>query len=701
MSFCRVLRLPFADFHLLFGLALVSSLVSEAAGVTRTWPGAAPCNGTLQACIDASANDDTVLVASNGPIDETLTINKRLNLHRAPGFLPRFSEGRSITTGPSAWRLSIDGLRFTGGSILANPAGPAEIEFINNVFEAGAQGGGRIQILNNNVNHSLSLRIENNRLLDQRRTDGFPVLRVLSAGLTTGRIAFNHIEAPEVLSGRGIDLDLGPSLSSSVAVFNNRILGGFEEAAIHLGSDEALITGSFSSLVVRAIGNVLSCPGRNIGETVGIRFATRFAATYTVQFLNNTVVGCSDTGLLVDSVVVGSDVSGVLSQNLMAGNLYPAIVSGNYSADFQFDRNLVHDNGFVGLPPSATNTITADPLLFSPEMPRPGAGSPAIDAANAALLQLVLAQAGLPQVDADGRRRTIGPGQFGLDIGAFEFGDRISQASKSTPPGNNLIELDLPGEPGARPQVSKVFNPSPGNSVENALPMAVFELGDWFAYAMGGTTPQSATLNLFVPGVQSGFGSNYLHVTTAANSTGPETRLSQTFLNGRGPDQAVVLATAAWQGGTENARFTGVTYVCDPLGAPGSQCWAVTNLGIGEAMPEGVGFHVYAQDPSPNAFRHRVGQSGLNNTRLDYHPILGNDPLRCARPQAAVFLPNSGQAVNAAWDFEHDGVRSWTIFSYGGPFPASAEFNVFVDQRAFEECVLSRQDSLFADRFEG
>jgi len=685
----------------LAGLVLSLSVALPVGAVTRTWPGAAPCDSTLQACIAGSANDDTILIASNGPIDEALTIGVRLTLRRAPGFRPRLAEGRSITAGPSAWRLTIEGLRLTGGSILASPAGPAEIRLIDNVLDAGVAGGGRIQVINDNVNNELDLEIVNNRLLGQRREDGLPVIRVVSSGLTTGHVSFNRIEAPDVLPGRGIDVDLGPSYASSVAVFNNRILGGFENGAIHLGSDEVLTTGSTNSLVLRAIGNAVSCPGRGIGETIGIRFATRFTASYNVQFLNNTVVGCSDTGITVDAIVGGSDVSGFLSQNLMAGNLYPASVSGNYAADFTFDRNLVHDNSFVGLPPSATNTVSADPLLFSNTSPRPGAGSPAINAANAALLQLVLAQAGLPQVDADGRRRTIGAGQFGLDIGAFEFGDRIDQVVKTSPVGNNLIALNLPSEPDARPQISKVYNPAPGTEVENADPMAVFELGDWFAYAMAATTPQGSTLNLFVPGVQSGFGSNFLHVSTAGNSSGPETRLSQTFLNGRGPDEAIVLATPAWQGGAENARFSGVTYVCDPAGSPGSQCWAVTNLGIGEVMPEGVGFHVYAQDPSPNAFRHRVGQTGLNNTRLDYHSILGNDPLRCARPQASVYLPNSGQAVNAAWDFEHDGVRAWSIFSYGGPLPASAQFNVFVDQRAFEECVLSRQDALFSDRFEG
>jgi hypothetical protein len=63
----------------------------------RLWPGTSPCDTTLQACIDRSANDDTVQIQSNGPIDENLNVNKTLSLVAAAGFRPAFDVGFGIT----------------------------------------------------------------------------------------------------------------------------------------------------------------------------------------------------------------------------------------------------------------------------------------------------------------------------------------------------------------------------------------------------------------------------------------------------------------------------------------------------------------------------------------------------------------------------------------------------------------------------
>ena len=77
-------------------LALLSLAATHALATTRTWPGAAPCDTTLQACLDGATNNDVVQVQSNGPIDEALNIAKPLTLAGAPGYRPVLAAGRSI-----------------------------------------------------------------------------------------------------------------------------------------------------------------------------------------------------------------------------------------------------------------------------------------------------------------------------------------------------------------------------------------------------------------------------------------------------------------------------------------------------------------------------------------------------------------------------------------------------------------------------
>jgi hypothetical protein len=55
---------------------VLALLLVAAPAWAATFPGAAPCNGTLQACIDAAAAGDTVLVATAAPIGQDVTIRK-------------------------------------------------------------------------------------------------------------------------------------------------------------------------------------------------------------------------------------------------------------------------------------------------------------------------------------------------------------------------------------------------------------------------------------------------------------------------------------------------------------------------------------------------------------------------------------------------------------------------------------------------
>ena len=71
--------------------AIASLTLLLAAGGTSAavdWPGAAPCDTTLQACIDAQPSGGTVLVATDDPVFGDLLIAKSFTLSYAPGFSP-------------------------------------------------------------------------------------------------------------------------------------------------------------------------------------------------------------------------------------------------------------------------------------------------------------------------------------------------------------------------------------------------------------------------------------------------------------------------------------------------------------------------------------------------------------------------------------------------------------------------------------
>ena len=72
------------------------AMAASAWSATLTYPGAAPCNTTLQACITGAAGGDVVEIATNTPVDEDLTINKSLTLRPAAGYSPTIGAGASI-----------------------------------------------------------------------------------------------------------------------------------------------------------------------------------------------------------------------------------------------------------------------------------------------------------------------------------------------------------------------------------------------------------------------------------------------------------------------------------------------------------------------------------------------------------------------------------------------------------------------------
>ena len=111
-------------------------------------------------------------------------------------------------------------------------------------------------------------------------------------------------------------------------------------------------------------------------------------------------------------------------------------------------------------------------------------------------------------------------------------------------------------------------------------------------------------------------------------------------------------------------------------------------------MPSNGGFHVYAQPPSINAFRHVAsGPSVSGSVTLLRHPLLDGNP--CARLHVTP-VTDFG-AVNG----HHTGIyyaggafQRWAIFNQDfGAMPTGAQFHIVID-------AAGSQCGLFRDGFE-
>ena len=60
-----------ASLRFAFAAATVAA-ASLASATTLTWPGSLGCTGTLQTCIEASGAGDTIEIATDTPVDESL-----------------------------------------------------------------------------------------------------------------------------------------------------------------------------------------------------------------------------------------------------------------------------------------------------------------------------------------------------------------------------------------------------------------------------------------------------------------------------------------------------------------------------------------------------------------------------------------------------------------------------------------------------
>ena len=392
-------------------LLLPSQAHTQAA--TLTFPGLAPCDTTLQACIDNVSAGNIVEVATNGPIDESPRIERSLTLRAAAGYKPRFPALNTIsafTSSSADEEITIEGFVFETGRIFAGHGGSGvlKLRILNNLIEKGFRSRPGIDLFTG--------------------TQGEP------RGFIDFEIADNTITIPDS-SSSGIAISLTQAPEARGVIARNRIV--MDNHTSDSGGGIA-ISNSSNGLVVDVIANEISGSGYNVGIQL-FQFADE--GRLVARVLNNTVTGqtdiagrpgaisasCSEGVLdatLVNNTLVenesgislggrddlGASCVGLVANNVMAFN---SDLGLSIDEDFQETvpnrNNLVFGNSRTFFVPGP-GTVFANPRLRDDF--RPKNNSPVIDAGRTNSVPLDL------PADRHGDPRIFGTA---VDIGALEF----------------------------------------------------------------------------------------------------------------------------------------------------------------------------------------------------------------------------------------------------------------------------------------
>lgn len=657
------------------GLAAVIAFAAcgarPAAATLRTWPGPAPCDGTLNACITAAASDDIIEIATNGPIDENVAVDKPLTLQAGAGYRPALAAGKGVSAyyGPGAgiaWSMTFDGLKFIEGGIGVRAfSGDANVTLRNLDVYATTSSyvGGAIGIDNFGPGH-LTFEIAGNRVLMNDSLGVSAIAVGSSAGsVFEGSVHDNRLASTATTADTAIQL-IGTSASApGIAVYSNQATGYF-------GTGVILWPGAPSSAVIADNAFSTTAPGQ--GQGVALVNAGVGGALDAAVF-NNTAVNFSQ------GVSVNGPITGRLANNILAYSVGQGLK--RQTSTMPEDHNIFFANG---TPQAAlgSGSVVADPnFRRGKDDVRIDAGSPAIDAADSAALATLLEDNALPQIDADGLRRF--KGATGLaDIGAFEFGDGSLVVSASAANGGVIDSPLLNNDGSALPQLVQDRNPdtyaaSAADPGMTGLRYSNNRFG--VIDEVDGSAPvNGSAYNVFVPGAGDGA---FLHTSASAtNVFGFTTLIGNSYTDGH--PERIVLATHRAAPLFDHSY--GLAYA---FGG-----WLIQQLDAQNGDPDfadGIAFHVYAQDRSVNAFvwSAPTTQGGV----AIIHPLLDGDP--CGR----IYVGNGNldpHPIGVRYEQGH-----WTIANLDGTdIPQGAIFYVIVDEAATQFC---RYDHVFHDGLEG
>lgn len=672
-------------------MAVILGAPIAAHATTRAWPGSAGCTTTLQACIDSAIDGDSIVIASNATVDENIDLAARALTLTGAGTaaVAQFAAGRSIsaeTTTGAGVSLILTRLHLTDGHVRLRYAGSGTTSYNLSglIIERGSLAAASY------------LHVEAdagvvNATVSGSRINGAPadlnaglIELVAHGGTLNAFAAYNQVARTSGnLDGAGILVDVAASGAAGAGymrLFANEVRGGFNRAGIFFS--EGLFSPTASSYSARAINNVVVCSGdfpNGIGFTANNGSIDGWA-------INNTVSGCY-SGISAtpwSGSTVAPSISGYVSNNVVTASYRGLQFSAAITAGLANDYNLI--NAPANLATLGAHTITTPAMLVAAGAPRLAAGSPGIDAADGILLANSLVDTGFPTTDADGLRRVKGAR---ADIGAYELGDfSFEQVANAANTSGHITSIDQSG-------LNASSRLLPTRRAVAGTANTYDDFGVWYNFANHWTIyhektsvaiAPGKTWNVFAPAAGGGV---FVQTATAANTATWATQIDNPATNGLANRILLVRHNFTLDGVYDN-HPTAVYW--DNLGSSGH--WYIANADQ-SAMPVGRGFNVYAQPPSPNAFR--VAAPMGSYLQVIDHPLINH--VACADVHVTrvvdVFAPAASADFTVEYNVSSTPVGYWLVRS-PVPFVANTAFNVVIDPAQVFACT----DGIFSDGFD-
>lgn len=338
--------------------------ISVSAQETLTWPGASPCDTTLQACINAASDEGTVEIATDDPIDEALLVTTSVTLREADGFTATLANDRDLLIlngDPDSITVVVDGLVLTQGRIraLQQSSGAFDVSFRNIMLRDPDDPTAPLSIgrgIPVGPSGDISFEVSDStfeKTLDDVAGSPEAMLEVGSAGgsLVRGSIVNNSFIMEDSRPTAAIDLTTDERLD--IDVIGNLITGSDYRNGV------LLVLQADESGVLRVINNTITGQGSTTAFDAAVSLRTaNIAVQLELQVLNNKIAN-NFTGIgLFEGAGVGST-TGSVANNIIAFHSGNGITLEQGTA-VQNDFNLVFGNSGDFFEPGP-GTIQEDP----------------------------------------------------------------------------------------------------------------------------------------------------------------------------------------------------------------------------------------------------------------------------------------------------------------------------------------------------
>ena len=384
---------------------VIAVLWSCAAASATTFPGAPPCNTTLQACVTAAAGGDTIELATNALINEDVNIDKSLILQAAAGFAPQLLAATAVSTATDV-DITVTKLAITGSIFGAcRGAGNLTLRVVQNSIAAGNRDA--VDVGDNGCTTGTKTVFVTGNSITQapNNINSAIVLEAVEAGFQA-TISDNDIGLNTLNNGGGILLFSINGHDASATIARNRIHGADYNEGIEVRND-----GPGGVLRASIFNNLIAGQNGNSGGPGSIALSPTGSVDVTIT--NNTIVD----GRVGMNIAVPTDPNAALT-GAIVNNIFARMSEGGIGVR-TMPPGLSNSNNlfFANAGGNSAGFIPGPGTRFGdPAFGNPAAGDYSLTSASDAIDRgkSTVAPAGL---DLAGNARVQGAA---VDIGALE-----------------------------------------------------------------------------------------------------------------------------------------------------------------------------------------------------------------------------------------------------------------------------------------